>query len=944
MVWASLGNGIYSCDQADTKVTTNITTGSYLVVRDEHLYRFNGTSWIVQVKNISATITNDVVNVLGNGPLQFSRTAQASAGESILTAKISDDTTGSVWSIENGTGADGAFVPQMSFKNMANNNFSGIFLITTSLDTGTNPVFVIDSRVNSSPLATRALLGLNTFGNQKYMFYPTFFDMKGNTLKNAVIDSTVTGIVDANVSLLSHSKIGTNLKLAETGLTAVRTFTFPDTSGLLVLDADTRLTNSRTPTAHASTHSSGGSDPITISNLAGTIGTSQLPSGIPHSKIGTNLILSETGLTAVRTFTVPDISGQLMASTNPLPNDGTLYYSGNGTWTAPSGTGVLADGSITDAKLAGISDKSKLPSDTAYANNVLTFTQKTINVLSNPLLHIGQYKYEIFKDGSTWYCRNTLTGAIDSSNTDPTVVLQYAVTNIAGYAIKVKADTLLLTAKINCVDKYLCIDGEGSSTSGSAGVAGATIIKANFTGATGDALFNCLNTGYTKQYFKNIVIDCNGTVDYGIDAFGIRESENFIDNVAIINYKKSALRLNQCWMSSIRNPNFIPGTSQVVGSKGIEMIRPSGAPCNTIRVSKGRIANNDINISMDATNGNMIEGVALEGAYVSAVKTFNGANANVIRDNSFEYAQLSSIVVIDEAGNANVYESNRFDAAHTAYNIITVRAAARNLVFSKNLIQANNASTTATIIIEAGATGIDFFNNKQLVNTPLTVSITDGQPSQTQWIGNSFVQDRLRTGIQLGSNQLWLKEVDANTLGLYASDGTTRKNFLSNAYLTSVIRTTGSTDMINFPDASTINYNSKTFTNFSINTSTAGNTITSTSTAAGDILKSDGTKYDKLARGTANQVLAVNPGGTDIAWASLNSERTGTATASGNGSSVTFNVLHGLGSTPYVAFIQCSSHTNAFTYTYDGTNIIVVFTTAPPSGTNNVVFQWRVIA
>jgi hypothetical protein len=45
------------------------------------------------------------------------------------------------------------------------------------------------------------------------------------------------------------------------------------------------------------------------------------------------------------------------------------------------------------------------------------------------------------------------------------------------------------------------------------------------------------------------------------------------------------------------------------------------------------------------------------------------------------------------------------------------------------------------------------------------------------------------------------------------------------------------------------------------------NTVTDTSTALGDIVKSNGTKFTRLARGTANQVLTVNSGGTDIAWA-----------------------------------------------------------------------------
>jgi hypothetical protein len=42
----------------------------------------------------------------------------------------------------------------------------------------------------------------------------------------------------------------------------------------------------------------------------------------------------------------------------------------------------------------------------------------------------------------------------------------------------------------------------------------------------------------------------------------------------------------------------------------------------------------------------------------------------------------------------------------------------------------------------------------------------------------------------------------------------------------------------------------------------------STTNAAGDLLKGNGTKFVRLARGSANQVLGVNAGGTDLAWTS----------------------------------------------------------------------------
>jgi parallel beta-helix repeat protein len=71
-------------------------------------------------------------------------------------------------------------------------------------------------------------------------------------------------------------------------------------------------------------------------------------------------------------------------------------------------------------------------------------------------------------------------------------------------------------------------------------------------------------------------------------------------------------------------------------------------------------------------------------------------------------------------------------------------------------------------------------------------------------------------------------------------------------------------------------------------------------------------------------------------------ENSGTATFSGNGSTTTFNIPHGLASTPKMAVVTAGSNgaKGDFYVTYDATNIIVTYATAPPTGTNNVVLNW----
>lgn len=48
----------------------------------------------------------------------------------------------------------------------------------------------------------------------------------------------------------------------------------------------------------------------------------------------------------------------------------------------------------------------------------------------------------------------------------------------------------------------------------------------------------------------------------------------------------------------------------------------------------------------------------------------------------------------------------------------------------------------------------------------------------------------------------------------------------------------------------------------------ASNTVTDTSAATGDLAKHNGTRFVRMARGTAGQFLATNAAGTDVAWSS----------------------------------------------------------------------------
>jgi len=71
-------------------------------------------------------------------------------------------------------------------------------------------------------------------------------------------------------------------------------------------------------------------------------------------------------------------------------------------------------------------------------------------------------------------------------------------------------------------------------------------------------------------------------------------------------------------------------------------------------------------------------------------------------------------------------------------------------------------------------------------------------------------------------------------------------------------------------------------------------------------------------------------------------ENSGTEIFSGDGTTTTFTIAHGLAGTPKTAIVTAGSSDakGDFYVTYDATNIMVTYATAPPSGTDNVVLRW----
>lgn len=168
--------------------------------------------------------------------------------------------------------------------------------------------------------------------------------------------------------------------------------------------------------------------------------------------------------------------------------------------------------------------------------------------------------------------------------------------------------------------------------------------------------------------------------------------------------------------------------------------------------------------------------------------------------------------------------------------------------------------------------------------------------------------------------------------------GKTNAGALSTRPILSIKNSATEEYLFGFDDA---DFKSNNIINAGINAT--NNTITDTSTVAGDLLKSNGTKFVRLARGTALQVLQTNSGATDVAWATISQVKSGTASKNGGSTSVT--IAHGMSSTPTVAHVEPTSTDafGSFTTVVDATNITLTYVFAPPSGTGNLTYFWTAI-
>jgi hypothetical protein len=159
-------------------------------------------------------------------------------------------------------------------------------------------------------------------------------------------------------------------------------------TGTAVVDADARLTNARTPTAHASTHASAGADPLTLAQSQVT----NLVTDIAGKQTAGNYIIGTTGDvvatgpgSVVATIQADSVAlgidttgGYAASSTEGGPATTANALAANGTnCTAPNfGRGVDASGNCEGAAIVASDLPSTAVTPGSYTNTNLTVDQQ----------------------------------------------------------------------------------------------------------------------------------------------------------------------------------------------------------------------------------------------------------------------------------------------------------------------------------------------------------------------------------------------------------------------------------------------------------------------------------------------------------------------------------------------------------------------------------------
>jgi trimeric autotransporter adhesin len=608
-----------------------------------------------------------------------------------------------------------------------------------------------------------------------------------------------------------------------------------------------------------------------------------------HKSGGTDAIKLDE-LAATTDITALNVSISAHGLTPKAPNDATKFLDGTGVWSVPSGTG----GSATPLA-KGTATKSGNSSTTVFT-----------------IAH-GMSSTPVF-------------AAVIPTSTD---ALGSYVTTFDATNITITYSVPPATATNNLTFEWFAMDASGG---------GGSLTP------TGEA--NTMSNSGTAGL--SLVLTKSGTVlpvkGLNIGSSKLSITDNTVNHT--IDYDVVEANLNIANMTGTIANSRITAAAGIVYSK----LNLSASIVNADIATAAAIAYSKLALGTSILNSDISASAAIAHSKIGTNLLLSETGLTALRTVTFP--DSSGLVVYNS--DSRLSDSRTPTAHATSHKSGGSDAIALDTLAATTDITTLNSSTTAHgLLKKLSGTATQYMDGTGAWSVPAGGGGGVSASSPNTWSAVQTFNDgdlalenplgtaaaTIKAGAQTGAVNFTFPVTSSDTITTNAATETLTNKTLTTPNISSITNT-GTLTLPTSTDTLVGRTTTDTITNKTI--VAASNTITDTSAAQGDVLVHNGTKFVRLGKGSTNQVLQSGP--ITVAWATFNAENCGIATGSGNGSTTVFNVAHSLGSVPSNAMIICSSHTITFTYTTDSTNIIVTFTTAPGSGTNNVIFHWRAVA
>ena len=586
--------------------------------------------------------------------------------------------------------------------------------------------------------------------------------------------------------------------------------------------------------------------------------------------------------------------------------------------------------------------------------------------------------YVVFADNnSKYYVKNGKTGAIEYSDIDASKVIQYAINQIANMG----GGTIVLKGE------FYFPTFTAPSSIGSALISIPSSIRLRITGD--EAILHLPQNNYTDQMWLFTV--ANQSLDTGVGRVTF-ENLYIIDDVNTSSYSSNFLVTHSKGViAEVRNCVF---RFNQLGGYGIWLNNGLGARISGCRFLEigGRTA-----VLFDSVSiGKVSDSLFIARAYGRIGIAISVGTGNIIVENSEFYGMDTVFHFSDVDGETTLSASNNIFGVERRY-YFAMPDSSSWIMFPLRLIYINNVSnfrinidnsyiTSEIFICGNTPTGriVDVYVNNSIVRTSIASCVhqnTDGYPIinlhfnhcqfgisdyssyPVNFISGSYDWSASKPNAPVNfyvKNSVLYTSIRYDYYYLASLNNHSAYNPVSAEFIFEnniiYVKNTSSTNyhysLVDAGAEKAINLsitarfrNNKIVLNGPITLVLGNNLYTSNSAYTSldllmynnEIIYQNGASFGAEINGIGNYTRTMikrNIGYT--------TENGGTVTFNGDGITTQFKIAHGLISTPSKVLVTPASSdaTGSFYVTVDATYIYVNYTTAPLSGTNNVVLNW----